>query len=142
MNFKLLKLIPILPIIGILPVNAGEVQVSPQSPYAYEEYSVLQLKVRGEYGRYLTFIGRSSNSYESWSYSGNPGSINCTTSHGAYGMSSTNCNRVGYVPPSHVPGGVENRNFVYELDCQDMTFDRKGDRSNSMFANLFMLLSL
>ena len=27
------------------------------------------------------------------------------------------------------PGGVERRSFRYQLDCKDLTFDRKGDYS-------------
>ena len=27
------------------------------------------------------------------------------------------------------PGGVERRSFRYQLDCKDLTFDRKGDFS-------------
>lgn len=37
---------------------------------------------------------------------------------------------MGYAPPRYnpgTPGGVERRSFHYQLDCEDLTFDRKGD---------------
>ena len=113
----------------------GTVNVAQPDPYNYDPDSVMQLKIRGSYGRYLTFIGKTVNTYTGTSgymTPGSPGSVRCTTSpgFGAYSSSYTTCSRSGYVAPTYVPGtpgGVQNRKYRYELDCQDMTFDRKGD---------------
>tara|TARA_B100000674_G_scaffold96798_1_gene69469 strand:+ start:542 stop:1687 length:1146 start_codon:yes stop_codon:yes gene_type:complete len=113
----------------------GTVNVAQPDPYNYDPDSVMQLKIRGSYGRYLTFIGKTVNTYTGTSgymTPGSPGSVSCTTSpgFGAYSSSYTTCRRSGYVAPTYVPGtpgGVQNRKYRYELDCQDMTFDRKGD---------------
>lgn len=111
-------------------VALGEtVNVPAPAPYSYESSSVRQLKVRGSYGRYITFIGRTSNSWQGtdgYYNPGNPGYVSCT-GYGGW----TTCRRIGYVPPSYTPGtsgGAENRYFRYDLDCVDGTFDRKGDR--------------
>ena len=113
----------------------GTVNVAQPDPYNYDPDSVMQLKIRGSYGRYLTFIGKTVNTYTGTSgymNPGSPGSVRCTTSpgFGAYSSSYTTCSRSGYVAPTYVPGtpgGVQNRKYRYELDCEDMTFDRKGD---------------
>ena len=113
----------------------GTVNVAQPDPYNYDPDSVMQLKIRGSYGRYLTFIGKTVNTYTGTSgymNPGSPGSVRCTTSpgFGAYSSSYTTCRRSGYVAPTYVPGtpgGVQNRKYRYELDCEDMTFDRKGD---------------
>ena len=113
--------------------KAGNVNVTAPSTFSYEDTSVKQLKIRGQYGRYITFRGRSTNSWEgtSGSYnSGSQGTVSCTS----YG-NSTSCNRTGYVAPSYTPGtsgGSTNRSYRYELDCRDMTFDRKGDRAKGI----------
>ena len=106
----------------------GTVDVAQPNPYSYEPNSVMQLKIRGSYGRYLTFIGKTVNEYagtSGYSNPGSPGTVNCTT-YGGY----TSCRRSGYIPPTYIPGtagGTQNRKYRYELDCKDMTFDRKGD---------------
>ncbi len=113
----------------------GTVDVTEPKPYNYDPESVMQLKIRGSYGRYLTFIGKTVNEYAGTSgymLPGSPGSVSCNTygGFGAYSSSYTTCSRSGYVAPTYVPGtsgGVQNRKYRYELDCQDMTFDRKGD---------------
>ena len=113
----------------------GTVNVAQPDHYNYDPDSVMQLKIRGSYGRYLTFIGKTVNTYTGTSgymNPGSPGSVRCTTSpgFGAYSSSYTTCSRSGYVAPTYVPGtpgGVQNRKYRYELDCQDMTYDRKGD---------------
>ena len=116
-----------------LPVEAGTVDVTAPSPYSYEDSSVKQLKIRGSYGRYITFIGRSTNSWQGtngYYNPGNSGYVQCNS----YGYSTT-CNRVGYVAPSYTPGtsgGSSNRHYRYELDCKDGTFDRKGDRAQGI----------
>ena len=115
------------------PAKAGTVNVQTPSPYSYEDSSVRQLKIRGQYGRYITFIGRSTNSCHGTNATYNPGNdgyVQCNS----YGYSTT-CNRVGYVAPSYTPGtsgGSSNRNYRYELDCKDGTFDRKGDRARGI----------
>tara|TARA_B100001964_G_C14156180_1_gene564401 strand:+ start:446 stop:1204 length:759 start_codon:yes stop_codon:yes gene_type:complete len=118
--------------------GASEKESSPTVPVkgldtnSYEKTSVLQLKIRGTYGRYLTFIGRTSNSYAGTSgyYNpGSPGTVSCNT-YGSY----TTCNRSGYVAPSYTPskpGGVQHRRYRYELDCLDRTFNREGDMATA-----------
>ena len=118
----------------------GTVDVAEPKPYNYDPESVMQLKIRGSYGRYLTFIGKTVNEYAGTSgymLPGSPGSVSCNTygGYGAYSSTYTTCNRSGYVAPTYVPGtsgGVQNRKYRYELDCQDMTFDRKGDYAGGM----------
>jgi len=114
-------------------ISAGEVAVPAPPRYSYDDEKVYQLKVRGSYGRYITFVGRTTNQYSgtpSYYNPGSPGTLNCATNlYGTYG--STNCYRTGYVAPSYRAGtaaGTQQGQFRYELDCQDMTFDRKGDR--------------
>ena len=104
------------------------VPVSGLDPHSYEKTSVMQLKIRGEYGRYLTFIGRTSNTYSGTSghYNpGSPGTVRCNT-YGGY----TSCTRSGYIAPSYTPGrpgGIQHRRYRYQLDCIDRTFNREGD---------------
>ena len=43
-----------------LPIRAETVAVSNPAPFSYEEETVKPLKIRGKYGRYLTFKGRTS----------------------------------------------------------------------------------
>merc|ERR1711939_271451 len=98
--------------------KAGTVNVTSPSPYSYEDTSVRQLKIRGKYGRYITFVGRSTNSWQGTAPSYNPGSqgyVSCNS----YGYSTT-CDRIGYIAPSYTPGrsgGSSNRHYRYELDC-------------------------
>ena len=132
-------------IIGIGPIKAETVIVPEPPKYSYESWSVLQLKVRGEYGRYLSFIGTSPNEYKGTSgyYDpGSPGSISCS-SFGTY-TTTTSCRNIGYRAPSYVPGspsGIQKGKFRYELDCQDRTFDRKGDISAGAFKKGWMPVS-
>ena len=100
--------------------------------FTYRKSTVKQLEVRGSYGRYITFWGRSANSYRGTSATylpGNPGSVNCNYSEFGlnsfdanspllqYGSGSllegssrtntygnANCYRSGYVAPSYIPG--------------------------------------
>ncbi|KZR80305.1 Tetratricopeptide repeat [Prochlorococcus marinus str. MIT 1342] len=116
--------------------NENEVEVSTPSTYNYEKDSVRQLKIRGKYGRYLTFIGRTANTYSGTSGSYSPGSggtLNCST-YGSSTSTTTNCYRTGYVAPSYTPGrpgGTQHQRFRYELDCQDQTYNIKGDLSTA-----------
>ena len=98
--------------------SGNKVRVAPPDPYFYEKDSVAQLLVRGSYGRYITFIGKTNNSYAGTA--GSPGTLNCTTTNGF-----TSCNRTGYIAAQS--GGVQSRRFRYELDCQDRTYNIKGD---------------
>lgn len=115
------------------PAVSGTVNVPTPSPYSYNDSSVRQLKIRGSYGSYITFYGRTVNSWEGTEGSyieGSPGSLECTS----YGLT-TSCDRVGYIAPKYISGssgGVENRSYRYELDCRDMTFDRKGDKAKGV----------
>ncbi len=100
------------------------------SKFTYEPWSVQQLKIRGEYGRYITFIGRTENVYGGTdgyvlqgygnTWCNNYGGQTFCNSYGSSG---------GYVPGKQ--GGTQISQFVYELDCIDMTFDRKGDLKNA-----------
>ena len=132
-------------------ISPGTVNVATPSEYNYLPKTVKQLKIRDSYGRYLTFSGRTSNEYAGTGGSYNPGSSGrevCSTNSGMsptltlnqgagrrysynYARSShTNCRTEGYEAPSYKPGtsgGIQAQSFRYELDCKDMTFDRKGD---------------
>ena len=114
----------------------GKVEVAAPSDHDYIPRSVRQLKIRGSYGRYLTFTGTTLNAYAGIPASYNPGSPGrrvCTTTTTPNGLyKTTSCQQVGYVAPSYragTPGGVERRSFRYQLDCKELTFDRKGDYS-------------
>jgi len=106
--------------------------------YTYRKSSIKQLKIRNRYGRYLTFWGRSTNDFAGTAgfYSpGSPGTINCSTN--SFGSTATtNCNRTGYIAPSYSPGtqgGTQKRWFEYQLDCNERSFNRKGDISAGAF---------
>ena len=111
---------------------ARNIEVKEPAPYSFYDNTILQIQVRGEYGRYLRFAGRTVNRYSGTPgvyKPGSPGSINCTD----YGTSIT-CNRTGYQAPSYTPpkpGGIQRKGFLYDLDCVDGTFDRKGDYLSS-----------
>jgi hypothetical protein len=98
--------------------STNKVRVAPPDPFFYEKDSVAQMLVRGSYGRYISFIGKTNNSYVGTA--GSPGTLNCTTTNGF-----TSCNRTGYI--SAQSGGVQSGRFRYELDCQDRTYNIKGD---------------
>ena len=98
--------------------STNKVRVAAPDPYFYEKDSVAQMLVRGSYGRYITFIGKTNNSYAGTA--GSPGTLNCTTINGF-----TSCNRTGYIAAQS--GGVQSGRFRYELDCQDRTYNIKGD---------------
>ena len=110
--------------------SAQTVPVTPPPTYSYEAHTVRQMEVRGQFGRYITFIGKTVNTYEATSGHYNPGSpgyVSCVA-----GI----CRRIGYIAPRYTPGtpgGTQERNFTYELDCVDMTFDRKGDRAGGIY---------
>lgn len=122
--------------------KSGTVNVQEPSTYNYDAGSVSALEIRGSYGRYITFIGKTVNQYDGtpgYYNPGSPGRQVCSTygsTYGTYGYgATTSCNTVGYVAPSYSPGtsaGVHHRNYRYELDCRDMTFDRKGDLARGM----------
>ena len=111
-------------------LQQGEVEV--EYGFTYFPQSVRQLKIRERYGRYLFFIGRSQSEYSASSGTflpGSPGTTSCNT-FGSY----TSCIPIGGVAPSYIPGqpgGVQKRQYIYHLDCKDLTFDRKGDLSNA-----------
>ena len=91
----------------------GDGNVKAPSSYKYEEDSVVQWQVRGKYGRYLSFSGRTIY-YD-------PGTSGyCSINK--YGGSCT----------PGTPGGNRNENFRYQLDCRDRTFNRDGDEYNWM----------
>ena len=89
-------------------------------PFWFDVNSVKQLRARGEYGRYLTFNGRTVfNAYDyGWSsgtFSGNALSENNSTSISGVrsGLSVSGTTRTGA--------------FTYHLDCKEGTADRLGD---------------
>jgi tetratricopeptide (TPR) repeat protein len=115
-------------------VSPGTVNVATPSEYNYLPKTVKQLKIRGSYGRYIQFIGKTNNAYDGtrgYYNAGSPGRQVCQTYINPMGYGGrTNCSTEGYVAPSYRPGtsgGVQAESFRYELDCKDMTFDRKGD---------------
>ena len=116
--------------------TSGNVEVKSQGDYNYRANSVRQQMVRGSYGRYISFVGTTLNEYAGTPARYNPGSPGrrvCNTTYGFNNQNkTTTCQQVGYVAPSYTPGtpgGVERRSFRYQLDCKDLTFDRKGDYS-------------
>ena len=121
-------LLPLLASI-ILPnaVSAETIVVPTPARFSYESDTVKQLKIRGDYGRYLTFRGRTDNEYE-----GTDGYYE------SEGQSYTECEddncTTFWEPPTYIEGeesGTENKTFVYELDCRDKTFNRIGDRTGT-----------
>ena len=112
---------------------AAAVNVASHGPYSYEDSSIRQLKIRGKCGRWIAFIGRSTNSWYGPALSCNPGSqvyVSCKS----YGYSIT-CDRIWYIAPSCAPGrsgGPLNRHHDYVLDCKDCTFDRKVGRARAI----------
>ena len=104
--------------------NDGEIIVKSLPDYSFKKNTVRQLKIRGKYGRYLTFVGRTKVSYkgtDSYTIGGGVGNTVC------YGST---CSTY-YTPPTTIPGssgGIQHKNFVYELDCIDLTFNRIGDK--------------
>ena len=110
--------------------SAQTVPVTPPPTYSYEAHTVRQLEVRGHFGRYITFIGKTVNNYEGTSGHYRPGSPGYTSCVGGV------CRRIGYIAPRYTPGtpgGTQERSFTYELDCVDMTFDRKGDKAGGIY---------
>ena len=108
-------------------VSAETIVVPTPARFSYESDTVKQLKIRGGYGRYLTFRGRTDNEYE-----GTDGYYE------SEGQSYRNCEEDNcttfWEPPTYVEGkegGIENKTFVYELDCRDKTFNRIGDRTGT-----------
>ena len=108
-------------------VSAETVVVPTPARFSYESDTVKQLKIRGDYGRYLTFRGRTDNEYE-----GTDGYYE------SEGQSYTECEddncKTFWEPPTYIEGeesGIENKTFVYELDCRDKTFNRIGDRTGT-----------
>lgn len=120
------------------PAFAETVPVTPPPTFSYEADTVRQLEVRGEFGRYITFIGKTVNTYAGTSgsyYAGSPGHMSCV---GGF------CRRIGYVAPRYTPGtpgGTQVKNFTYELDCVDMTFDRKGNKAGGIYNRGWMPVS-
>jgi len=117
---------------------AAEVEVTPtrRTPYSYKEETVRQVEIRGSYGRYIEFWGRTSYVSEgtaasSYTIPGTTGYLNC------YGYSnqlsgSASCYGEGSTPDRtiSIPGEAPREEkgwFQYLLDCRDFTFDRKGD---------------
>ena len=65
----------------------------------YEDTSIMQLRSGGQYGRYITFAGKTKNNYYI---------------------------KENYLVPS-MTGGVNNRThveYIYAIDCSNQTFNR------------------
>ncbi len=108
-------------------VSAETIAVPNPARFSYESDTVKPLKIRGGFGRYLTFRGRTDNTYE-----GTDGYYK------SEGQSYTECEegncKTFWEPPTYIEGkegGIENKSFVYELDCRDKTFNRIGDRTGT-----------
>ena len=120
---NLIKLIPLIIIISSCS-NNNEIKVKLPPDYSFERDTIRQLKIRGKYGRYLTFLGRTKVPYkgtDSYTIGGGMGNTTC------YGST---CSTY-YTPPTTIPGtsgGIQHRTFEYELDCIDLTFNRIGDK--------------
>ena len=107
--------------------------------FGVREASLKQAKIRNQYGRYISFNGRSKNAYTGEYIPGERGYIDCDwgSSGSLYGdansvaggySSSGGCYGQDSTPSITIPGGVDVGVFKYLLDCKDKTFDRKGDR--------------
>ena len=119
-----------------MKLSLGQVVVDTPNNHEYRPESIQQRKVRRRYGRYITFTGITLNAYEEtpalWT-PGQTGTKQCNTVHRYNNKNKRiTCKQVGYLLPSYTPvkpGGVEWRISGYQLDCDDMTFDHKGDFS-------------
>lgn len=103
-------------------VDSQEMKSINQDPYWFDERSVKQLRVKGEYGRYIVFQGRTIfNAYDyGWGSASYYGS--------AWGNSGT-VSGTGFGSGFSVNGTVRSGAFTYHLDCVDGTADRLGDAS-------------
>ena len=119
------------------PLNPGKFS----KDYSVNVNSIKQEKIRGKYGRYITFYGRTTNSYSGETIQAKPGFIDCdwggsgsayyNKNYGSVSWSSDGyCYGEEGTPEKVIPGGVDRQYFKYTLDCKDKTFDRKGDRVN------------
>ena len=121
-------LLPLLAALALpIDANAETIVVPTPERFSYESNTVKQLKIRGGYGRYLTFRGRTDNEYEG-----------IDGYYESEGKSYTECQEDNcttfWEPPTYIEGeesGIENKTFVYELDCRDKTFNRIGDRTGT-----------
>jgi len=114
------------------------------SDYGIQIKSLKQAIIRKKYGRYISFIGLTTNKYEGtsgYTIPGTPGYLDCSWGGGGSsyyndGYASGSWSSGGYcygqdgTDPIEVqgsPAGVQKDYFTYLLDCEDKTFDRKGD---------------
>ena len=121
-------LVTLISVLGFpIAISAETIVVPTPARFSYESETVKQLKIRGKYGRYLTFTGRTDNEYEGTDgYYESEGEIYNECDNGE-------C-KTFWQPPTYVEGtegGIENKTFVYELDCKDKTFNRIGDRTGT-----------
>tara|TARA_B100000579_G_scaffold417899_1_gene414905 strand:- start:4697 stop:5518 length:822 start_codon:yes stop_codon:yes gene_type:complete len=109
--------------------------------YSIAVNSVKQEKIRGSYGRYLLFYGRTTNRYSGETIPAKPGFIDCDWGGSGssyinkdYGSGSWSSDGYCYgeegTPERVIPGGIDRGYYKYSLDCFDKTFDRKGDRED------------
>ena len=107
--------------------------------YSLNDSSVKQKKIRKSYGRYITFYGKTNNPFEGDYIPEKPGFIDCDWGGSGsayydedYGQGSWSSGGSCYgeegTSEKIIPGGIDKTFYKYTLDCQDRTFDRKGDR--------------
>jgi hypothetical protein len=91
-----------------------------QDPFWYDEGSVKQMRVRGEYGRYLTFNGRTV--FNAYDYGWSGGSV-----HGNAWSGGKSGSVSGFGSGFSIGGTARTGAFKYLLDCKEGTADRIGD---------------
>ena len=88
--------------------NNQEIEVKAPPEHSFEQDSVLQLKIRGRYGRYITFKGRTKVSYkgtDSYTIGGGVGNTVC------YGST---CSTY-YTPPTTIPNKIQYNQKVLDI---------------------------
>jgi hypothetical protein len=131
---------------GLAAAAAAEVEVivRTRSPYSYDDASVVPITLNDRSGRYLSFRGRTlivTPATPGRYVGGTPGRCRCDSDDGDRAgpggeqgrhrfRERPHCELVGAIPPTWIPGEPERRSvqrYVYQLDCQDLTFNRLND---------------
>tara|TARA_B100001989_G_scaffold81112_1_gene56041 strand:- start:1655 stop:2707 length:1053 start_codon:yes stop_codon:yes gene_type:complete len=109
--------------------------------YALNDNSVKQKRIREKYGRYITFYGKTNNPYAGGYIPEEPGYIDCDWGGSGSSFYNEDSGRGSWSSGGYcygeegkdaivIPDGVDKKFYKYNLDCLDLTFDRKGDRVN------------
>ena len=133
-------------VLGLAATSAAEVEVivRSRSPYSYDDTSVAPITLNHRSGRYLSFRGRTlivTPATPGRYVGGTPGRCRCDSDDrdragqgGEQGRlrfrERPHCELVGAIPPTWIPGEPERRSvqrYEYQLDCQDLTFNRLND---------------